>query len=1354
LFGEPPAAVCEATAPDPCLSLCRRLISLAEECGIDAGLPSLSRLERFVEQGQEPVSKSEQERLAQDLVDSIASVSRHARLLVVIEDIDRTARRLTTFLEWMAQQARDVELSVVATTRASGLSVRTTNLLRVCLSESFVQVVCDLLPTIETHRISAFLSMDPDHRARAEQRAGGNPGFLELFCKSPSPTALPKQVRQVLSGLITRLPTQTKRVAEVLSLFDEPTSWNVLAGVSEVAEDELRGAVHELEHLGLVSSEGYSIRYPDARTLLHSRIPRARRTELHARSYRFLQEAGCKESILAYHAFEGALFGVASGLYRQLADRSFAERDYTRAGNFFCLVSDCYAREPVARSLDPEACIKLAKCHAYQSNKTQAQAILKKLLESKEVCGDSELVTSIYSTLASPLIEDSPWERVRLLRAAIESASQDSSRMFGLYGPLTDALLSLGRFTEAEAALDRLEANVGSEEDLQHLEGIRGLVMMNKGMFKEAVQCLSTKPTFRSYPGSVSNNLAVCIEQLGDIYRARDIQRNALREAESSGLLIANIISLTNLGAMETKLGNIGPAAALFDTARTKLRALQRLGAGTKVNLPSSFADMASLSIEKGNFRNAAACLNSIDLRTAGSFFPAELFLVAMTRCDLHLALEQREAATTLLNDARRLPLGGDYFEVDRLLVQERLEESSAELCSRLEHSLSVCDRLGTIYQSCRVCIALARHLVELGNEERANVLAEKAKEVSISRGYKPLAAKAMLLVGLSSKRDDHRDSVLRAGMDEAAELGFAPLVAEFAFWIGKLRFTRNDRAGAQEYLSKSISITARLADDLNSADRKTFLSKKSYREARDLFDQASTRTTPFPSQMTDVLDREGSLFARVYRLAAAMAAASDLNAAMTMLLQALSETLNYSIAVISGMGPKVTYYPIRLTISDETRRRILSVASAGYKPYIAGHGAGKHGTVIWMPILSLGLPGGIYVESGPGNVCFSERDIEFLTVVAAVSGAAFDGLSSKPGMPSPISSVDLYGIVGNSRQIGTVRSCIEIAARNAASVLIEGESGTGKELVARAIHRESSRAKGPFVAVDCGALPEGLIEAELFGAKRGAYTGAVSDRQGLFDAASQGTIFLDEIANLGITAQAKLLRVLQEREIRMVGSITRKTIDVRLIAATNCNLERLVRDGKFRQDLLYRLKVLHILIPPLRDRKEDIPVLATTFLERLNSSNQLKKYFSPRVMERFTQHNFPGNVRELQNAVERTFYMSMGAVINNVDFFKESSSIDSPVPSETENWFRDLTEGRENFWSDVHDRYKRRDISRERVVALVDFGLRTTRGRYKKMASMFQIRREEYHRFMDFLRRSQCLLDFRPYRKSDNATD
>jgi DNA-binding NtrC family response regulator len=496
-------------------------------------------------------------------------------------------------------------------------------------------------------------------------------------------------------------------------------------------------------------------------------------------------------------------------------------------------------------------------------------------------------------------------------------------------------------------------------------------------------------------------------------------------------------------------------------------------------------------------------------------------------------------------------------------------------------------------------------------------------------------------------------------------------------------------------------------------------------------------------------LDVEGNLFGEVYRLNAAMSAASDVSAAITSLLQALKETLPHSIVVVTGLDDKLTCHPIRMSISDDLRKRILSISSsAGDKPYMSGNGFNRRMGVMWVPIRCLTLTGGIYVEPASGELLVDEREIEFLTVVAAIAESTLYHLCSKKTAPPRGCAVNSYGIVGASAQIRDVCARIEIAGSNSAAVLIEGESGTGKELVARAVHQQSKRGRGPFVPVDCGALPDGLIESELFGAKKGAYTGAITDRPGLFEAANQGTIFLDEIANLGLTAQAKLLRVLQEREIRKIGSTTGKTVDVRLIAATNCNLERLVREGKFRHDLLYRLKVLHIPLPALRDRKDDIPILATAFLERLNTLNQARKYFGPRVMEKFIRHDYPGNVRELQNAVERGFYTSSKSVISDVEFFAESIQTNDLGDKETETWFRDLTEGRQNFWSGVHDRYKRRDISRERVVALIDLGLRTTGGSYKTMASMFQIPNEQYHRFMDFLRRSKCHLDFRPYRR------
>src|SRR5207244_3891659 len=267
--------------------------------------------------------------------------------------------------------------------------------------------------------------------------------------------------------------------------------------------------------------------------------------------------------------------------------------------------------------------------------------------------------------------------------------------------------------------------------------------------------------------------------------------------------------------------------------------------------------------------------------------------------------------------------------------------------------------------------------------------------------------------------------------------------------------------------------------------------------------------------------------------------------------------------------------------------------------------------------------------------------------------------------------------MVGASKTMREVYSQIQIAARNAATVLIEGESGTGKELVAKAIHAAGARAKEPFVAVDCGAIPESLIEAELFGAKKGSYTGAVADRQGLFEAAHRGTLFLDEISNTTPALQAKLLRVIQEREVRRIGETKDRRIDIRLIVASNANLETLVSEGRFRKDLLYRLNVLYIKTPPLRSRRDDIPMLAHTFLQKLNAANKLKKYLGPGVLSHLSTQTFPGNVRELQNAIERAFFSAKGGAIIEVPL---ENQLKGPAEAdEVMSWFKELSEGRKD---------------------------------------------------------------------------
>ncbi len=240
-------------------------------------------------------------------------------------------------------------------------------------------------------------------------------------------------------------------------------------------------------------------------------------------------------------------------------------------------------------------------------------------------------------------------------------------------------------------------------------------------------------------------------------------------------------------------------------------------------------------------------------------------------------------------------------------------------------------------------------------------------------------------------------------------------------------------------------------------------------------------------------------------------------------------------------------------------------------------------------------------------------------------------------------------GLVGRSAGIRTLTRTIHSLRRNESHVLLQGESGTGKELVARAIHDESPRGSGPFVPVDCGALPETIIESELFGHERGAFTGATG-ATGVFRMADGGTIFLDEIGEVSLAVQAKLLRVLQEKEIRPVGADRVQAVDIRVICATHRDLPAMVEEGRFRQDLYYRLNVVRIAIPPLRERREDIPLLVHHFLRKHAAANPAIEGIEGDAMERLAEADWPGNVRELENTIESAMALAPGPALRIAD--------------------------------------------------------------------------------------------------------
>jgi Nif-specific regulatory protein len=311
---------------------------------------------------------------------------------------------------------------------------------------------------------------------------------------------------------------------------------------------------------------------------------------------------------------------------------------------------------------------------------------------------------------------------------------------------------------------------------------------------------------------------------------------------------------------------------------------------------------------------------------------------------------------------------------------------------------------------------------------------------------------------------------------------------------------------------------------------------------------------------------------------------------------------------------------------------------------------------------------GCIYVDSNsPGNR-LDEEHLQLVTAIAGISAVALENARRLQWLEQENERLTVEvsqerSLVGEGAQMKEIYQFLKRVAPTDSTVLIEGESGTGKELAARALHRNSPRANKPFVAINCAAIPETLLESDLFGHERGAFTGALGLKKGRLEIADSGVVFLDEIGELAPALQVKLLRVLQEREFERVGGIHPIKVDIRLIAATNCNLEQAVRDGAFRKDLYYRLAVLKVTMPTLRERREDIPMLARHFVQKHAKHCKVKpRPISREALSCLVNYDWPGNVRELENAIERALVLGSSDMILPEDL-PESLLERTPAP-------------------------------------------------------------------------------------------
>jgi transcriptional regulator with PAS, ATPase and Fis domain len=352
--------------------------------------------------------------------------------------------------------------------------------------------------------------------------------------------------------------------------------------------------------------------------------------------------------------------------------------------------------------------------------------------------------------------------------------------------------------------------------------------------------------------------------------------------------------------------------------------------------------------------------------------------------------------------------------------------------------------------------------------------------------------------------------------------------------------------------------------------------------------------------------------------------------------------------------------------------------------------------------------------------------------------------------------------LIGSSAAARYLEQEIADAARSDAKVLLTGESGVGKEVVARLIHQQSRRRAVKLVALNCAAVPDSLLESELFGHVRGSFTGAYKDKPGLLELANSGTIFLDEIGETSLRMQALLLRFLENGEIWRIGADRLQTrTDVRVIAATNRDLHDRIEQREFRADLYYRLNVLHIKIPPLRDRREDIPQFLEHFLAAYAEQHGTElPELSAGAREALVAYDWPGNVRELRNMVERIVVRRRSGPVQEQDLPSDVLGLSrrrsvpvatagqaAPSRSRADELYDKMVVEGESFWSAVHPLFTARDMTRDDMRAIVSKGLTQTRGSYKLVLQLFNMPADDYKAFLNFLRKHQCHLPFFKFR-------
>ena len=1308
----------------------------------------LPELGERTEAAEQPIALR---KLATDLAGALISLSRRSSTVtIVLEDAHWVDEGTLSVLEQLWLRSGECNLRLALTFR-SGQSFRN---LRQFIGKDTCLMTISLQPLDRRSSIdlATRLTADASSVSWVVDNGFGNPLSLEECARYSGAASkrLPQQVGDILREKIAQLPRRDRAAAEILSLFPQPVRAGLVHQALETVPSASPQSLQRLVGTGILGEAHgrFAFRHDRIRATIYRGIPNHIKKRLHESICDLLSAEGADIASVAYHAERAGKLSEAADGYLRAAEIVHRQESYQTAAEHYSNARRLAAR--VSRRLEVKLEMAYARCLRSAGKDQLAKSVLTDLIASEETV-DAHTKGEAYRILAYTSRE-SVTEAVQLYLCALEQLDTNSpDARWPLLG-IAQTYALAGKVQSATESLLRVERlPVWHEESDAVALAAKGNILLSLCEYRRALKSFARGGhSDRDVLAISLNNRAVCFEHMGDLSSARRFQKESLELARRFGIVSAELQSYANLAAFSYKKGEFGVAADFFAQVDRASKAMHYHRVGDRTNLPLLNSDQAALQTELGQYARAGTLLTAAARLLRGDRSSQKAVWVALRKAELCGRIGNTAGARNAMDRVMEAELlQTDFFQVEQALITHWMKTPTADHSSLLEAALEKTHAQGTLYQRCRVLIALAEFRIERGQTGRALEHLDAADRLACKHGYRPLRARILLLRGRSASTVVAREKALTQASQIALELPLPEIGAEAAFRTAELLHDRGDPGNAKVKLAESETLITKLAEQVPLRNRNHYL-KLGWRK------QALTM-----NNMSNQLDQatQGSLsrrdrhfFKAVYEGSQSLGAVADEAEFRETFTNLVSATLTGQVTLMLNIRDQAEFYAPDDMVDDRLRRKLNRLYERHrFQPFFNDEDASQRDsaerqTTVWVPLTAHGNRfGGIFVELGARRL--AESEMEFLSTVGLIGSFSLAALLWAEGRPrTDRSKPRVNGIIGSSREIVEVCRQIEVAAGNAATVLIEGESGTGKELVAKAIHSTSDRHEGPLVTVDCGAIPETLIESELFGSRKGSYTGAISDRPGLIETANGGSLFLDEVGNTSSGLQSKLLRVLQERRVRRLGDSNDRPVDVRLIAATNANLDEMVTEGRFRQDLLFRLKVLHIPLPPLRKRRHDIPEIARALLGELNSTHKARKRFGPNVLGQLSAGNYPGNVRELQNVIERAFFSAETNTIKQVDVSVGTDTADDK--DEITALFQNLKQGRADFWKSIHARYKNRDISRERVMALMDMGLRETHGSYKSLARLFQMKGKDYRRFMDFLRRNKCQPDFRPYRR------